>query len=160
MPNDNEDKYDEIIRKWAKEYGPHPAFVKAIIKAESNFNPRAYRAEPAINDASYGLMQILFQTAKGLGYEGQPAGLLDPELNIQFGTKYLGMQLKHFGSEELAAAAYNAGPGAVSRLVNKYGNNFAAIFEHLPAVTRNYIPKVMAYYSEFKWRWAGAHKTG
>ncbi len=163
MPNGNgsgnEDKYDGIISKWAREYGLHPAFVKAIIKAESNFNPRAYRAEPGINDASYGLMQILFKTAKGIGYQGGPAGLFDPESNVRFGAKYLGMQLKDLGSEELATAAYNAGPEFVSRLAERHGDDFAKIFEHLPTVTRNYVPKVMSFYSEYKWWWGGAHKT-
>lgn len=148
--NNSETKYDELIRKWAGKYGLHPAFVKAIIKAESSFNPLAYRAEPALQDASYGLMQILFTTAKGIGYQGHPEGLYDPDLNIQFGAKYLSLQLRRFGSEELAAAAYNAGPGFVSRLVEKHGNNFTAIFDHLPAVTRKYVPRVMGYYAEFK----------
>lgn len=65
------------------------ADVLAVIEIESSFNPRAYRAEPQINDASYGLMQVLATTAADRGYRGPVEGLFDPETNIRLGMRQL-----------------------------------------------------------------------
>ena len=84
-----------------------PAFVRAIIHAESHFNPKAISKQGA-----QGLMQLMPETAKGLGVK-QP---LNAKQNIYGGVKHLARLLKKYrGDNKLAAAAYNAGEGAVKK---------------------------------------------
>lgn len=91
-------------------YGVDPAIILAVIGTESSFDPRAYRAEPQINDASYGLMQLLMKTAKGLGFTGTTADLYDPLRNIELGTKLLNQLLNARGGDvDAAISAYNGG---------------------------------------------------
>jgi soluble lytic murein transglycosylase-like protein len=85
-------------------------WIKAVIGVESSYNPRAYRAEPRINDASYGLMQLLYRTAVGLGYAGEPEGLFDPGINIDLGSKFLGqLRARHGDNFAAVYSAYNSG---------------------------------------------------
>jgi soluble lytic murein transglycosylase-like protein len=100
--------YDPIILQAAATYVVDPALIKAIITKESSWNPSAIRQEPQIGDASRGLMQILYTTARGVGYTGAAEGLFDPATNINFGTKYLAAQLSRFGYPQ-GVSAYNAG---------------------------------------------------
>ncbi len=90
-----------------------PAIVLAVIHDESGGNPDAFRVEPAVSDASFGLMQVLWGTARGLGYFGPVRFLFDTNLNIELGTQYLASQLAKYRDPLLALIAYNAGPGAV-----------------------------------------------
>lgn len=106
--------YDDLIVAIAGSNLVDPMLVKAVISAESGWNPTAYRAEPQINDASYGLMQILLATARGLQPSVTAEQLADPSVNIALGTRYLAQQLNRFGYPA-ALAAYNGGPGNVSR---------------------------------------------
>ncbi|WP_168185872.1 lytic transglycosylase domain-containing protein [Magnetospirillum sp. ME-1] len=94
------------------------ADVLAVIQIESSFRPGAYRAEPQINDASYGLMQILSRTAADRGYDGPPEGLYDPETNILFGMRhlrwswdYLARRMGSAPPRSLWIGSYNAGVG-------------------------------------------------
>lgn len=105
----NEDAFDALIWKYAGIRGLRPALVKATIAKESGFNPRAYRAEPGIGDASRGLMQVLYKTAVWLGYRGDPDGLYDPETSIDYGTRYLAYQSGRYSAPADIYAAYNAG---------------------------------------------------
>lgn len=100
--------YDSLILDAAARYVVDPALIKALITKESSWNPQAYRAEPQIGDASRGLMQILFNTARGMGYAGAPEGLFDPATNIDLGTRYLAGQLQTYGYPA-GVSAYNAG---------------------------------------------------
>ena len=122
---------DGIIKKYAKENNIDENLVKAVVKAESNFNSNAKSPVGAI-----GLMQLMPSTAKGLGVNNP----LDPEQNIAGGTKYLKNLLNNFdGRIDLALAAYNAGSGAVK----KYGG--------VPPYneTQNYVKRVLNYQKEF-----------
>jgi hypothetical protein len=97
---------DETIKQHARLYGVPPELVMAVIKAESNFNPKAVSSKGA-----QGLMQLMPRTAAAMGITDP----FDPEQNIAGGTQYLSKLLKMFGNERLAVAAYNAGPGRVKR---------------------------------------------
>ena len=84
-----------------------PAFIRAVIHAESHFDPQAISKQGA-----QGLMQLMPETAKGLGVS-QP---LNAKQNIYGGAKHLARLLKKYrGDNKLAAAAYNAGEGAVKK---------------------------------------------
>ena len=95
-----------------------PALIKAVMAAESAFNPAAYRAEPQIADASRGLMQVLERTARSLGYTApvgndstRTGGLYDPMTSTYLGAKLLAQNLTIArGSDpDIAISAYNAG---------------------------------------------------
>lgn len=113
--------FDDIIFEKARVHGLDPILIKAIIQAESNFDPRAYRYERHINDASRGLMQILLGTARWMGYTGdagddqtRSGGLYDPRTNIEYGTRYLKYLRNRFaGDLGKMISGYNTGPGNV-----------------------------------------------
>lgn len=102
--------FDDIIATMAARYGVPPAWIYAVIEVESAFDPNAYRAEPKISDASYGLMQLLSRTARGLGFEGDVSGLFEPAVNIELGTKLLGQLRASYGDDfQRVYSAYNSG---------------------------------------------------
>jgi soluble lytic murein transglycosylase-like protein len=109
-------------------YGVDEKLLKAVAKAESNFNPSAVSSAGAI-----GIMQLMPSTAAGLGVSDS----FDARENILGGAKYLAKLLnKYNGDTSLALAAYNAG----SARVDEYGG--------IPPFTetQNYVKKVLAYY--------------
>lgn len=118
---------DYIIKEKADKYNIDESLIKAVIKAESGFNPNAVSKAGAS-----GLMQLMPGTARGLGVED----IFDVEQNIEGGAKYLRGMLDRFdGDKSLALAAYNAGPNAVKR----YGG--------IPPYqeTQNYVKRVLSY---------------
>ena len=124
--------FQSIILQASSRYSVDPAIVKAIILAESGFNPRAVSKKGA-----RGLMQLMPRTAEALGIEDS----FHPEENINGGVKYFKKLLDRFdGDVRLALAAYNAG----SRNVRKY--------QGVPPykATRYYIRKVLKYYEHYK----------
>lgn len=103
--SENESKYDEIISYAARKHNLDPALIKAVVKAESNFNVRDIS-----NKGAVGLMQLMPDTARGLGVKNS----YEPSSNINGGAKYLRYMLELFDWDlEKALAAYNAGPYAV-----------------------------------------------
>ena len=101
------EEFDYAIDSAVRQYGIEPALVRAIIHAESGFNPQARSRKGAI-----GLMQLMPGTARQMGV----ADAAQPDLNIRGGTKYLASLLLRFrGDVKLAVAAYNAGPEAVQK---------------------------------------------
>ncbi|HOZ61592.1 MAG TPA: transglycosylase SLT domain-containing protein [Smithellaceae bacterium] len=126
-------KYDHIIAKAASKYKIDQALIKAVIKAESNFNHRAVSPVGA-----QGLMQLMPSTAYAL----QVDDVFQPENNIEGGVRYLRYLLNVYkGDLRLALAAYNAGETAVA----KYNTNIPPFRE-----TQNYIRRVLSYYDDFK----------
>ena len=102
--------FDLEIAAAAQRYNVPVSWVQAVIETESSWNPQAYRAEPQINDASYGLMQLLYATARKLGYIGTEVGLYDPVTNIDLGTKLLGQLRASYGDDfRRVYSAYNSG---------------------------------------------------
>lgn len=98
--------YADVIHQAARRNRVNPALVKAVIHAESAFNPFAVSPKGA-----RGLMQLMPGTARMLGVRNA----FSPESNIHGGTRYLGQLLRRFGNEALAVAAYNAGEVPVNR---------------------------------------------
>jgi soluble lytic murein transglycosylase-like protein len=125
--------FDGLIRRMARMHGLSPALVKAVIRAESNFDPDARSHKGAM-----GLMQLMPGTARAMGVD-------DPwlvEENVQGGTRYLRSMVNRYGDVRLALAAYNAGPEAVDR----YGD--VPPFEE----TQEYVRRVLAYYRSYDGR--------
>jgi soluble lytic murein transglycosylase len=97
----------DVIRRYSTIYRLEEALVRAVIKVESDFNPRAVSRKGAM-----GFMQLIPETAKDM----QVRNPFDPEENIRGGSRYLRLMLDQFGGDlELALAAYNAGPNSVKR---------------------------------------------
>ncbi len=130
--------------------GPESAFLHALIRQESHFNPQAGSAVGA-----QGLMQLMPSTAKavarGLGLKYRAAMLANADYNIRLGTSYIQSLLNRYnGSYILALAGYNAGPGRVSEWIGDYGDpRTTAVdpidwIEMLPlSETRNYIQRII-----------------
>jgi hypothetical protein len=121
---------DEIFEQASEKYDVPVELLKAIGKAESNFD-----ADAVSKCGAQGVMQLMPATAKELGVSDS----FDPEQNIMGGAKYIsGLLKKYDGNTQLALAAYNAGSGNVK----KYGG--------IPPFTetQNYVKKVMKYMGE------------
>lgn len=127
----SERELEPVIRRHSTQQRLHPALIRAVIKAESNFDPRAISRAGAI-----GLMQLMPQTAARMDVRD----MYDPDDNVGGGTKYLRQLLDRFhGNLPLALAAYNAGENLVER------------YQALPPITetRQYVRKVLRYYRTF-----------
>ena len=126
----NESGYDRLIVAAARRHDVPAALVKAIIRAESNFNAGAVSRTGA-----RGLMQLMPDTARALGV----VNVFHPVENVNGGTLYPRAMLKRYGDLSRALAAYNAGPTAVDH----YGG--------IPPYreTRDYVDKVLAYYRDY-----------
>lgn len=121
---------DPIISRASRKYGVDVGLIKAIIKAESDFNPQA--VSPA---GARGLMQLMPATARSLGVSDS----FDPEQNVMGGTRFLKDLLKRYdGNVDAALAAYNWGPGNVDKRP-----------DHLPRETRTYLARVKQLYTSY-----------
>ncbi len=127
----NRQAFGEVIQAAAQVFTVDESLIRAIIHAESAYQPEAISPQGA-----QGLMQLTPATQKELQIEN----IFDPVSNIEGGTRYLSRLLQEFDQDiELAAAAYNAGPGAV----RKYGG--------VPpyAETREYVRRIKILYRRY-----------
>jgi soluble lytic murein transglycosylase len=131
-PRNSTKKYDDIITNASQQYDVSFPLLKAIIKAESDFDPRAVSKKGA-----KGLMQIMPENFKPLGVKDP----FDPSQNIHAGARYFKQMYDRFkGKLSLSLAAYNAGPTAV---------------EHYKTVppyeeTEAYVKRVLKFYYNYK----------
>lgn len=96
-----------LIQSMAPAHGVPTWFALRIAKVESNYNPRARGAAGEL-----GVFQLKCSTAKGIGYRGSCAGLLDARTNVQYGLKHLSLAMKSSGGNlKLAASKHNGGLG-------------------------------------------------
>ena len=124
-PKPAQDNYETLIQNAAQRFGLDPHLVKAVVTAESDFNPQVVSKAGAM-----GLMQLMPGTARDMGVEDP----FDPAQNIEGGTKYLAAMIERFdGDLDKALAAYNWGPSNVER-----GGRY-------PAETRRYLKKIAAF---------------
>ncbi len=117
--------YDDLITEHARQNSVRADLVRAVVQVESAFNPYAKSVKGAM-----GLMQLMPETARQYGVRDP----YDPAENVRGGVAYLRDLLDRYqNNEELALAAYNAGPGAVDR----HGETVPPYRE-----TRNYVAQV------------------
>jgi len=145
--------YQSTVTSNASKNGIAKDWVFSLIRQESAFS---YQAKSPVG--ALGMMQIMPATAKqisknmGIRYKGKYS-LLQPEKNIQLGTRYMGQLLKRFqGNTILATAAYNAGPNRAKRWQPKYTPMAGDIWiETIPyKETRNYVKNVMTYQAIYR----------
>jgi soluble lytic murein transglycosylase-like protein len=125
-------RYDAYIREAAFIYRLPEAFVRAVMRVESNFYPEAVSHRGAM-----GLMQLMPGTATAMGV----LDAFDPRQNVLGGARFLRVLANSFGGDLVRTiAAYNAGPGAVER------------YKGIPpyAETRRYVQRVLTHYYEYR----------
>jgi len=134
MPVSYKTTYEPVIASAGKLYDVDPDIIRAVIKAESNYNERAVSPKGAL-----GLMQLMPGTARDMGV----GDVFDPEQNIHGGVRYLSELLGALNQDlPLALAAYNAGPARVF------------VQKKIPPIreTRSYVERVLGLYRNLKER--------
>ena len=131
-----------LLVHWSEEHAVDPALVGAVVRAESR-----YRAAALSPRGATGLMQIMPETgswiAEQLGMEDfDPTRLVDPEINLRFGTWYLATLLEHFEAPRVALMAYNAGPSRAEAWIDHPEDVFPE--------TRAYVNRVLNSISVYR----------
>lgn len=124
-------EYEEVIQQASERFSVDPFLIKAVIKAESDFDYQAVSSKGA-----QGLMQLMPETA----YDMEVGDPFNPEENILGGTRYLGLLLERYKNDKIRAlAAYNAGPERVEE------------YQGIPPFTetKDFIDRVMKYYEAY-----------
>lgn len=135
-------KYEKLLNDAASEFNIDPALLKAVMAAESGFNPNAVSPKGAV-----GLMQVMPTTAERFGLQADTKKtvvqkLTDPKTNIRIGARYLRLLRNMYPNQQhLVLASYNAGEGAV----RKYNNAIPPYAE-----TRNYVKLVTQFYNLYQ----------
>ncbi len=132
VKNRRSGKFETYINFYGVRYNIDPHLIRAVIRTESGFNPKAVSKKGA-----QGLMQLMPGTAREMKVKDP----FDPKQNIEGGTRYLRSLLTTFsGNMQLALAAYNAGPTVVKKQ------------RRIPRIreTEQYVKKVLKYYRDYK----------
>lgn len=145
--------YQDIIRKEAARQNIPQSNILAIIRKESTFQPTI-----ASRVGAMGLMQVMPKTgatvAKQMGIDFTQSMLLDPNVNVQIGSQYLGDLLRRYGHLAYAAAGYNAGPSRVSKWLDDYPN--LPLDEWIAQIpfneTRDYVKRVLEFEKIYEYR--------
>ena len=125
-------RYDHLIAEASRRYGVNEPLLKAVIKAESNFNPRAVSKKGA-----KGLMQLMPENIRAFRVKDP----FDPRENIMGGARYFKRMINRYGGKlSLAIAAYNAGPEKVDQ------------YRRVPPYkeTQDFVERVLKYYRVFQ----------
>jgi hypothetical protein len=159
-----------LLKEAGAKFGVSPSLSMAVVRAESDFNPRAVSSD---GHASKGLFQLLDSTGKGLLARGEQPDRtydpFDPQLNVELGTTYLRYLHDIFSTttplpnqhsttpakdaeslERLAVAAFNAGEGRVAAAqaraarAGKDPSNYSHVESYLPKTTQTYVERVVA----------------
>lgn len=144
-------EYSEYVKKYSEEYDVDKYLIFAIIKAESNFEQDAVSHREA-----KGLMQLMYSTAeeiaKKINIQLNEENILEPDININLGTKYISMLIQKYGNINLALAAYNAGSGNVDNWIEKGTlKSDGSDIENVPFTeTNNYVRKILRDYEIYK----------
>lgn len=149
--------YEPQVKKAQQLTGISPAWINAVMRQESLFNPEAVSSANA-----YGLMQLLLPTARSVAKRWKlPAptqdALFQPATNLQLGAAYLSELRDKFGGNLLLAlGSYNAGPGAVARWLPSQPMDADIWVENIPYnETRSYIQKILWHITVFSWKETG-----
>lgn len=146
------EKYTAIVTKYAGETGLPTSLVYAVIQCESGFNPDAVSSVGA-----QGLMQLTpdtfnwIKSKSGAGTDDADSEF-NPDINVKYGTWLLALNLKDFGSEEVALAAYHAGRGRVGEWLRdpQFSDDGKTLKEIPFADTRAYVAKVQKTQKEYE----------
>lgn len=138
-------KYSEYVSKYSQEFGVDEALVYSVIRCESGF-----REEVESQAGAIGLMQLMPETFSWLqmhkdGEETYSASdLLNPEINIEYGTYYLSWLMERYGVENTAVAAYNAGATNVDNWLSDpmYSSDSKTLTTIPYHETKEYVDKV------------------
>jgi soluble lytic murein transglycosylase len=155
--------FRELIETEARAASADPLLVAAVIRQESLFDPRARSRADA-----RGLMQVRPATGAGLArtegfHQWDPVLLYHPEVNLRLGIRYLAGFLQRYPGNSVAAlAAYNAGPTAVRRWLNRAGTTDPEILiERIPYVeTRDYVRRVLFTAARYRSLYGDSGGTG
>ncbi len=149
--------YYDLTSKYAQVYNLDPCLLSAVIKAESNFQPRAVSKRGA-----RGLMQVMPETGQSvaaqLGFSDFSADqLYIPEINVNIGACYLaGLENEFNGDLLLMLAAYNGGIGNVMEWIGADKSGSISRVEQIPfPETRHYIKKVLRYHKIYSRLYGG-----
>ena len=147
--------YQEYVQKYSQEYDVDENLVYALIKAESNFNATAVSGKGA-----KGLMQLMEDTAKDVckkvdtKIDTNKVGdkLLEADINIELGTKYISILLEKYNNIAIALTAYNAGIGTVDNWIEKgIIQNDGEDIQNIPyKETNNYVRKILRDYKIYQ----------
>lgn len=155
MKNMYSRKYENIVEIYSQKYQVDPNLIFAIIKAESNFNATAVSGKGA-----KGLMQLMEDTAKDVckkvdtKIDTNKVGdkLLEADINIELGTKYISILLEKYNNIAIALTAYNAGIGTVDNWIEKgIIQSDGEDIQNIPyKETNNYVRKILRDYKIYQ----------
>ena len=132
----------ELINRISSTYSVDQILVRAVVNAESSFNPSAIRTEPN-GMSSYGLMQVTLPTARSVVGSITIDQLMIPDINLSVGISYLSSLLDKYGNIPDAVASYNAGlprKNVSGQYINSKGSTNV----------NNYVNRVLGYYNQYK----------
>ena len=151
--NQSPKEYRDLIFRYSLEYDLDPYLVQAVIRTESNFDPRARSNADAV-----GLMQITQETLnwatmrEGKNQTFNEEDLYEPEINVRYGCLILSLLSQEFKDSNTVLAAYNAGRGNVLKWLkdSRYSTDGKVLRKTPFEETNQYIKRVKKHYNHYK----------